>query len=56
MAARRSPAFRLVLTLVWIVVGFLLAPMFVSVPISLTPERFVSMPDGEYSLRHYTAV
>ncbi|MDD3446686.1 MAG: ABC transporter permease [Zavarzinia sp.] len=56
MTARRSPAFRLVLTLVWIVVGFLLAPMFVSVPISLTPERFVSMPDGEYSLRHYAAV
>lgn len=56
MQARRSPAFWLLITMVWIVVGFLLAPMFITVPISLTPTRFVSMPEGEYSLRHYETV
>ncbi|PWR21723.1 ABC transporter permease [Zavarzinia compransoris] len=53
---RLAPGLVLSLTIAWIVIGFLLAPMFISVPLSLTPERFLSMPDGELSLRHYETV
>lgn len=56
MKLRRSPGLLLSLTIAWIVIGFMLAPMFISVPLSLSPERFLSMPDGEYSLRHYETV
>ena len=37
----------------WFVLLFLVAPALVSIPVSLTPKRFLSMPDGEYSLRHF---
>jgi putative spermidine/putrescine transport system permease protein len=37
----------------WLVLLFLVAPALVSIPVSLTPKRFLSMPDGEYSLRHF---
>lgn len=50
---RPSPAAALVLTVAWLVVGFLLLPMLITVPISFTPERYLSLPDGELSLRHY---
>ena len=43
----------LVITIAWLVIGFLIAPMFVTFPISLTSERYLSMPDGEISFRHY---
>lgn len=56
MEGRFSPARLLMLTVAWIVAGFLLAPMFISVPLSLSPERYLSMPDGVYSLRHYETV
>lgn len=32
---------------------FMLAPLIAVVPVSFTPARYLSMPDGEYSLRHY---
>ena len=32
---------------------FMLAPLMAVVPVSFTPNRYLSMPDGEYSLRHY---
>lgn len=50
---KNSPARAVVIAAAWIVLGFLIAPMFVTLPISLTPERFLSIPEGEYSLRHY---
>lgn len=53
MARTTSPFRPLIITVAWLLVGFLITPMFVTIPISLTPERFLSMPDGEYSLRHY---
>lgn len=53
---RRSPTSALVLTLGWLVIGFLLAPMLISFPLSLTPTRYLSMPDGEVSLRHYATL
>lgn len=37
----------------WLVLIFLVAPALVAIPVSLTPKRFLSMPDGDYSLRHF---
>lgn len=56
MTRRLTPGLILTVTIAWIVIGFLLAPMFISVPLSLTPERYLSMPQGELSLRHYASV
>ena len=56
MERRFSAGRLLTLTVAWIIAGFLLAPMFISVPLSLSPERYLSMPDGVYSLRHYETV
>ena len=42
--ARRLPA---------LVAVFLLLPLLAVVPISFTPARFLTMPDGELSLIHY---
>src|SRR5829696_6479804 len=36
-----------------VVAIFLLMPLLTVVPVSLTPARFLSMPSGEISLRHY---
>lgn len=38
----------------WAVIGFLALPMLVMLPISLTPHRYLSFPDGEISFRHYS--
>jgi putative spermidine/putrescine transport system permease protein len=35
---------------------FLLMPLLAVVPVSFTPARFLSMPSGELSLRHYKAL
>ena len=32
---------------------FLVMPMSVVIPVSLTPHRYLSLPDGEISFRHY---
>jgi putative spermidine/putrescine transport system permease protein len=37
-------------------IAFLLAPLLAVVPISFTPFRFLQMPEGEYSLRHYRTI
>lgn len=39
--------------LAWVLLVFLVAPALVAIPVSLTPERFLSFPSGELSLRHY---
>ena len=40
-----------------ILVGiFLLMPLIAVIPVSFTPKRFLSMPDGNWSLRHYEAL
>lgn len=36
-----------------LVAVFLLMPLLAVVPVSFTPTRFLSMPEGEWSLRHY---
>ncbi|WP_026381108.1 ABC transporter permease [Afifella pfennigii] len=35
------------------VLGFLTAPLLLVFPVSFTPNRYLSMPEGEWSLRHY---
>lgn len=40
----------------WLVIVFLVAPLFVVVPFSFTSERYLSMPEGHLSLRHYDAL
>lgn len=37
----------------WLALLFLVLPALISIPVSLTPKRFLSMPKGEYSLRHF---
>ncbi len=37
----------------WALLLFLVAPALIAIPVSLTPKRFLSMPEGELSLRHY---
>lgn len=39
--------------LAWAGLGFLVLPTLIAVPVSLTPKRYLSMPTGELSLRHY---
>jgi putative spermidine/putrescine transport system permease protein len=53
MIERSSGGFRLTLFGAWIAVLFLVLPLTIVVPVSLTPERYLSLPNGEVSLRHY---
>lgn len=46
----------LALILAAFVAIFLLLPLFAVVPVSFTPARFLSMPSGNWSLRHYQAL
>ncbi|MBL4916626.1 ABC transporter permease [Szabonella alba] len=36
-----------------LVAVFLLMPLVAVIPVSFTPNRYLSLPDGEWSLRHY---
>lgn len=44
------------LILAALVAIFLLMPLIAVVPVSFTPARFLSMPNGNWSLRHYMAL
>lgn len=46
----------LALVLAAFVAVFLLLPLFAVVPVSFTPARFLTMPSGNWSLRHYQAL
>lgn len=35
---------------------FLLMPLIAVIPVSFTPNRYLSLPDGDWSLRHYRAL
>ncbi len=37
----------------WVLLAFLVIPALIAIPVSLTPKRFLSMPKGELSLRHF---
>lgn len=44
----------LMVTVLAVLVGiFMLMPLLAVVPVSFTPKRFLSIPEGELSLRHY---
>jgi putative spermidine/putrescine transport system permease protein len=46
----------LAVTLAAVVSVFLLMPLMAVIPVSFTPERYLSVPTGEWSLRHYHAL
>ncbi|MGF1526943.1 MAG: ABC transporter permease [Candidatus Competibacterales bacterium] len=50
---RRHPGFYATMATAWLIGLFLLLPTFITVPVSLTPTRWLSMPEDELSLRHY---
>lgn len=56
MSLDKTPKLVFVNSFAWIIVAFLLAPLFVVIPFSFTSERYLSMPNGQWSLRHYEAV
>ena len=37
----------------WVLLLFLVTPALIAIPVSLTPKRFLTMPKGEFSLRHF---
>lgn len=51
MVVYRPGAIALVCSI--IVIVFLIAPLFAVVPTSFTPSSYLSLPSGEWSLRHY---
>jgi putative spermidine/putrescine transport system permease protein len=53
MMEKPSPIAILLAALVAI---FLLMPLFAVIPVSFTPARFLSMPNGNWSVRHYMAL
>jgi putative spermidine/putrescine transport system permease protein len=46
----------LAVTLAALVAVFLMMPLVAVVPVSFTPARYLSVPEGEWSLRHYRAL
>lgn len=52
-ASRPGP---LAIALAAVISVFLLLPLLAVIPVSFTPARFLSMPSGEWSLRHYRAL
>ncbi|MGF1526714.1 MAG: ABC transporter permease [Candidatus Competibacterales bacterium] len=53
MEGRRGFGFYLVLGLAWTVLGFLLLPLFIVVPVSFTDQYYLSMPKESWSWQHY---
>jgi putative spermidine/putrescine transport system permease protein len=48
-----SIPFRLTVFGAWLGILFLTLPLVVLFPVSLTPHRYLSLPGGDWSLRHY---
>lgn len=46
----------LVAVLAALIAVFLLMPLVAVIPVSFTPNRYLSVPDAEWSLRHYRAL
>lgn len=55
-SGRTSAGFTALLVLAWLVLLFLVLPIFIVLPVSFSPERYLSLPSGELSLRHYQAL
>jgi putative spermidine/putrescine transport system permease protein len=50
------PGFRLTVFGAWIAVLFLTLPLLIVIPVSFTPERYMSLPGAIWSLRHYATL
>ena len=48
-----SRPFRFTVFSAWLAILFLTLPIAVVFPVSLTPNRYLSLPDGTLSMRHY---
>lgn len=53
MSRPTSPGWHALVAAAWCVLLFLMLPTLVAIPVSLTPERYLSLPKGELSLQHY---
>jgi putative spermidine/putrescine transport system permease protein len=53
MTRFRSRGWRLLVAGAWALLGFLVLPALVALPVSLTPKRYLSLPDGSISFEHY---
>ena len=47
---------RLAICIAALIAVFLLMPLIAVIPVSFTPNRYLSLPDGDWSLRHYRAL
>jgi putative spermidine/putrescine transport system permease protein len=56
MELARSGGFRVTVFGAWVTVLFLTLPLVIVVPVSLTPQRYLSLPGAQWSLRHYRAL
>jgi len=56
MEVARSTGFRLTLFGAWMTVLFLTLPLLIVIPVSFTPQRYLSLPGSAWSLRHYRAL
>jgi putative spermidine/putrescine transport system permease protein len=52
METGRSGGFRLTVFGAWLTVLFLTLPLLIVVPVSFTPERYLSLPGAHWTLRH----
>ena len=53
MSALRGWRFGVILALTWALLFYLVAPMLIVVPVSLTDQRYLSLPQHAISFRHY---
>ena len=51
-----SRGFRITVFGAWLAVLFLTLPLLIVVPVSFTPERYLSLPGAHWSLRHYATL
>jgi len=53
MEIARSGGFRFTVFGAWTTILFLTLPLLIVVPVSFTPQRYLSLPGAHWSLRHY---
>jgi len=56
MELGRPGGFRFTVFGAWMTILFLTLPLLIVVPVSFTPQRYLSLPGPEWSLRHYGAL
>ena len=56
MEIARAGGFRFTVFGAWLTILFLTLPLMIVVPVSFTPQRYLSLPGPEWSLRHYAAL